>query len=77
MSDFNIMNLQELLDANNPSCGDMGNAEPMLNYLKDFFGNESIRGCEDVKPYCSSITKMPEHHGSCEILGIPDVFEGF
>lgn len=34
MSDFTIMNVEELLDANNPSCGDLGDTEPMLNYLR-------------------------------------------
>eukprot|EP00438_Fugacium_kawagutii_P006779 Skav210670 [mRNA] locus=scaffold4685:23762:26756:- [translate_table: standard] len=63
MSDFSIMNLEELLEANNPHCGDLGDTEPMLNYLKDFFDDESIQGCQDVQSYCGSITKMPGYGG--------------
>eukprot|EP00438_Fugacium_kawagutii_P010539 Skav214536 [mRNA] locus=scaffold410:509958:520741:+ [translate_table: standard] len=63
LSHFDIMSVQELLDANNPTCGDLGDKEPMLNYLRGFFGNESIQGCHDVEPYCGSITQMPGYGG--------------
>eukprot|EP00439_Symbiodinium_sp_Y106_P085825 s102_g29.t8 len=36
-----------------------GLEEPILNYLRNAVGNQSLRGCADAKPYCDSITKMP------------------
>ena len=70
LGDFNIMTLPELVDVNNPFCGDVGNELPMLSYLRDFFDNQSIQGCQDVQPWCSSLTKMPECHGiTCLLRG--------
>ena len=54
------LTLDELVDEHNPDCGDLGNEEPMLNYLRDTLNNQSIMGCADVVPFCNSISKMPD-----------------
>ncbi|CAE7036725.1 unnamed protein product [Symbiodinium sp. CCMP2592] len=59
LTDASVLSLDETVDAYNPDCGDIGNQEPILNYLRNAVGNQSLRGCADAKPYCDSITKMP------------------
>eukprot|EP00434_Breviolum_minutum_P010077 symbB.v1.2.008890.t1/scaffold488.1/size197422/23 len=61
LSDLSVTSLDSLVDSGNQACGDLANEEPMLNYLRYFIGNKSIKGCADVVPSCSSITKMPEY----------------
>lgn len=34
LSDVSDLDLDEMVDAGNPSCGDIGNTEPMINYLR-------------------------------------------
>ncbi|CAE7302044.1 unnamed protein product [Symbiodinium natans] len=60
LTESSVLSVDETVDAYNPDCGDIGNQEPILNYLRNALGNQSIRGCADAKPYCDSITKMPE-----------------
>lgn len=55
--------LDEILDAENPGCGDVGNEGKMLNYLQFFLKDDSIRNCSDAKRYCTSITKLPTYEG--------------
>ncbi|CAJ1381709.1 unnamed protein product [Effrenium voratum] len=54
------LTLDELVDEHNSDCGDLGNEEPMLNYLRDTLNNQSIMGCADVVQFCNSISKMPD-----------------
>eukprot|EP00435_Cladocopium_sp_Y103_P040480 s646_g11.t1 len=61
LSDVSVMSLDTMVDSANTNCGDIGNEEPMLNYLRYFLANDSIQGCADAAPYCNSITKMPEY----------------
>ena len=48
-------------DLFNPQCGDLGDTEPMLNYLRFFLKNDTIRGCVDAAIYCKSLTSLPEY----------------
>eukprot|EP00913_Durusdinium_trenchii_P028852 g27053.t1 len=63
LSDIAAMSHPELVQASNPSCGDLANQEPLLNYLRYFLQNDSIQSCADALPYCNSVTKMPEYGG--------------
>eukprot|EP00438_Fugacium_kawagutii_P019166 Skav219355 [mRNA] locus=scaffold76:484334:493129:- [translate_table: standard] len=38
LSDVSDLDLDEMVDAGNPECGDIGNAEPMINYLRHWAG---------------------------------------
>ena len=65
-----------VLSAENRQCEDLASTSlPMLNHLRAsdatsealtiyvrgyLMRNQSIQSCADVKPYCDSITKMPE-----------------
>ncbi|CAK8991445.1 unnamed protein product [Durusdinium trenchii] len=60
LSDLEAADLDDLIEEGNVACGDLGNQEPLLNYLRYMLGNESIQSCADVTMHCSSITKMPE-----------------
>ena len=55
--------LDEVLDAENPACGDLANEGKMLNYLRFFLKNDSIRNCSDAVGYCDSVTKIPTLEG--------------
>ena len=35
LSDLSVMSLDSMVDSANSNCGDIGNEEPMLNYLRD------------------------------------------
>ena len=35
LSDQSVMSLDSMVDSANGNCGDIGNEEPMLNYLRD------------------------------------------
>ncbi|CAK9048900.1 Uncharacterized protein SCF082_LOCUS27166 [Durusdinium trenchii] len=60
LDDASVLTLAETIDANNPTCGDLADAEPMLSYLRYFLGNESVQGCADALSFCSSFTSMPD-----------------
>lgn len=61
VGDLTTLSLAESIDLFNPECGDVGDAEPMLNYLRFFLQNESIQGCADAAPFCTSISSLPDY----------------
>jgi len=61
LSEVAILSLDESIDLFNPKCGDVGDTEPMLNYLRFFLKNDTIRGCIDAAIYCKSLTSLPEY----------------
>ncbi|CAE7710759.1 unnamed protein product [Symbiodinium pilosum] len=60
LSESLVLTVDQTVDAYNPNCEDLGDKEPILSYLRQSLGNQSIMSCQDAKPYCNSITKMPE-----------------
>jgi len=68
LGDVSAMDHEDLVVLSNPSCTDLADQEPLLNYLRYFLGalgadNLSVNSCADAVPYCDSITKMPEYSG--------------
>ena len=61
VGDLTTLSLAESIDLFNPECGDVGDAEPMLHYLRFFLQNESIQGCADAAPFCTSISSLPDY----------------
>ena len=61
LSEVALLSLDESIDLFNPKCGDVGDTEPMLNYLRFFLKNDTIRGCVDAAIYCKSLTSLPEY----------------
>eukprot|EP00435_Cladocopium_sp_Y103_P047400 s633_g13.t3 len=59
--DLDALTLEELVSQTNKNCEDMANEVPLLNYLRDVLGNQSITGCSDAVQYCNSLTKMPSY----------------
>jgi len=59
LTDTAVLTIDSTLDVSNPACGDLGNQEPLLNYLRTFLRNTSITGCADVVPYCG----LPDGQG--------------
>ena len=75
LSEMAQAELDALTRESNIQCEDLATSLPLLNHLRALdatldavtvsvrgyiMRNESIQSCEDVKPYCDSITKMPE-----------------
>ncbi|CAJ1450174.1 unnamed protein product [Effrenium voratum] len=54
------LSLSTLVDMHNAGCEDLATSTPMLNYLRDGLGNESIASCADAAQHCNSVSKMPE-----------------
>ena len=52
LTETSILPLEQSVDVFNPRCADLGDTEPLRNYLREFLGNESLMGCDDARPYC-------------------------
>ena len=63
VGDLTVLSQAESIDLFNPDCGNLGDTEPMLNYLKFFLQNDSLQGCADAAPFCDSITSLPDYGG--------------
>ena len=61
LGDLTVLSLAESIDLFNPDCGDLGDTEPMLNYLRFFLQNDSVQGCADAAKFCTSITSLPDY----------------
>lgn len=61
LSDLTLLSLADSIDLFNSDCGDSGDGGPMLHYLRFFLQNDSLQGCADAAPFCSSITSLPDY----------------
>ncbi|CAE7235057.1 unnamed protein product, partial [Symbiodinium sp. CCMP2456] len=52
LTETSILPLEQSVDVFNPRCADLGDTEPLRNYLREFLGNGSLMGCGDARPYC-------------------------
>lgn len=63
LSAATLLNSEEILDANNADCGDLidgPQGRVALEQLRFVHQNQSIQGCQDALPFCSSVTRMPD-----------------
>jgi len=57
--DDSTLSLDELIDKSNTQCVDLATDSTLLNYLRQGLDDQTIMGCADALPYCSSVSKMP------------------